>query len=153
MSITPTDLQNATAIGHAQAKRTPNADLGKDDFLKLMVGKLKNQDPMNPTDDNEFMAQLAQMTTLEQMTNMSTATTQSQAFGMIGKTVTYNDPKTGAVASGTVDKVVLKGTSATLTIGEVAGVELSHVTSVQNRLAGEQAPAPATPAVPEAPAP
>ncbi len=76
--------------------------LGKDDFLKLLITQLKYQDPMEPTDNKEFIAQMAQFSSLEQMSNMSkgfeklAAMQEStlreisvgQAVNMIGRTVT-----------------------------------------------------------------
>ncbi|NSL51180.1 flagellar hook assembly protein FlgD [Calidifontibacillus erzurumensis] len=52
-------------------RNTPSNTLGKDDFLKILMVQLQNQDPLNPMDDKEFIAQMAQFSTLEQITNMS----------------------------------------------------------------------------------
>lgn len=63
-------------IGDNQYNTTPNAKtensaLDKDAFLKLLVTQLKHQDPLNPVEDKEFIAQMAQFTTLEQIQNMN----------------------------------------------------------------------------------
>ncbi|MDR2899100.1 MAG: hypothetical protein LBU94_02180, partial [Clostridiales bacterium] len=74
--------------------RNTNSNLDKDAFLRLLVTQLQYQDPLNPMDDRDFLAQMAQFTSLEQMQNMNNSTVKSQAFGMIGKYVlgtTYND--------------------------------------------------------------
>lgn len=93
---------SAGIIGKAESefqsnKTTGNSTLGKDAFLTLLVTQMKYQDPMNPTSDKEFLAQLAQFTSLEQLTNintgiekLTTATNQQQMFsaaGFIGKEV------------------------------------------------------------------
>jgi flagellar basal-body rod modification protein FlgD len=73
--------------------------LGKEDFLKLLVTQLKNQDPLNPSNSTEFTAQLAQFSSLEELTNLNTSmdkmvtatnnSTKTAALDMIGKEVTY----------------------------------------------------------------
>jgi len=75
--------------------------LGKDDFLKLLITQLKYQDPMEPTDNKDFITQMAQFSSLEQMTNMSSSFEKlaglqestlrefsvGQAINLIGRTV------------------------------------------------------------------
>jgi len=78
-----------------EARKT-GEDLGKNDFLNLLVTQLRYQDPLKPVDDKEFISQMAQFSSLEQMQNMNGVLTNSQAFNLIGKDVTANttDPKT-----------------------------------------------------------
>lgn len=69
-------------------------DLGRDDFLKILMTQLENQDPTEPMDDKNFIAQMAQFSSLEQMTNMSEnfkklsgMLSGGEALNTIGKTV------------------------------------------------------------------
>ena len=78
-------------------KKSTNQTMGKDDFLKLLIAQLKNQDPLNPMKDTEFVAQLASFSSLEQMSNMSKSLDRSSAVGMIGKEVTDKENITGVV--------------------------------------------------------
>jgi flagellar basal-body rod modification protein FlgD len=78
--------------------RGPKADLGKDDFLKLLITQLSHQDPTQPLEDKAFVAQMAQFSTLEQMTNMTGELSKvlgllarGQAVNLLGKTVEIAD--------------------------------------------------------------
>jgi len=62
-------------------------ELGKDDFLNLLVTQLRYQDPMKPTEDKEFIGQMAQFSSLEQMKNMNTSFSASKAFNLIGRNI------------------------------------------------------------------
>ncbi|HJF31068.1 MAG TPA: flagellar hook assembly protein FlgD [Sporosarcina psychrophila] len=52
-------------------RKTGDGVMGKDDFMKLLIAQLQNQDPTNPMKDNEFIAQMAQFSALEQTMNLS----------------------------------------------------------------------------------
>ncbi|MDU9692493.1 MULTISPECIES: flagellar hook assembly protein FlgD [Priestia] len=110
-----------------QVKQTGNSSLGKDDFLKLLIAQLQNQDPMNPMEDKDFIAQMAQFSSLEQMTNMSTSlntfVTQSQASPilkgseLIGKTAAWLDEE-GNKKQGVISTASVKNNEISFTIND-----------------------------------
>ena len=65
--------------------RQPNNDLDRTAFLQLLITQLQHQDPLNPMDDRDFIAQMAQFSALEQMVNLNATFERSMAYGMIGK--------------------------------------------------------------------
>ncbi|MEI7811822.1 MAG: flagellar hook capping FlgD N-terminal domain-containing protein [Ignavibacteria bacterium] len=75
------NINNTTTNGAATTSSTitgkSKSTLGKDDFFKLMISQLKYQDPLNPTDSTQFSAQLAQFSSLEQLSNMSASLDKS----------------------------------------------------------------------------
>jgi flagellar basal-body rod modification protein FlgD len=90
--------------------RTTGGELNKDDFLKILLSQLQHQDPTKPMEDKEFIAQMAQFSTLEQMTNMSTSfgnmATQmqsAQAISLLGKNVEL--VSNGQAVAGVVEAV------------------------------------------------
>lgn len=79
------------ALNHGKVTKQ---NMDKDDFLKILITQLTTQDPTQPMQDKDFIAQMAQFSSLEQMTNMATSfgkvssvITASQAVSTIGKTV------------------------------------------------------------------
>ncbi len=90
-------VSSSSAISSAVSSEIGGSTLGKEDFMLLLVTQFQYQDPLNPMEDKEFIAQLAQFSSLEQMMNMNesmtslTAATQSQelvnATSYIGKNV------------------------------------------------------------------
>ena len=87
--------------------RKPKQELGKDDFLQLLVAQLTHQDPTSPLEDTQFVAQMAQFTSLEQLTNMNRSFEtlnkligDSSAVNVVGKQVDF-EQNSGTV-SGTI---------------------------------------------------
>ncbi len=80
--------------------RSVRDNLQRDDFLKILITQLQHQDPTKPMEDREFIAQMAQFSSLEQMTNMSrqfeelSATMKNaQAVNLVGRSVEINHGK------------------------------------------------------------
>jgi flagellar basal-body rod modification protein FlgD len=139
MAIDPTTTTTTatTATTTSSTNKAAGNVLGKDDFLKLMVAQMKNQDPMNPSDDKDNIAQMAQFSSLEQITNLATATqdlanrvTTSQMLGLIGHSVSYVGDD-DATVTGTVQSVQVAGGSTKLTIDGKAGIDPSVVAEVR----------------------
>ncbi|MGO4274374.1 flagellar hook capping FlgD N-terminal domain-containing protein [Paenibacillus sp. TAF58] len=114
----------------AKSKDSDNKTLGKDDFLKILITQLQNQDPTQPLQDKEFIAQMAQFTSVEQLTNMAgemKLMRQSLGFvsGLIGKSITWTEIDSSGASvekSGVVDSISFKDGNQ---YANVKGVEIS----------------------------
>lgn len=76
--------QTAAALAEGNSRQVKNS-LDKDAFLKILVAQLSNQDPMNPMEDKDFIAQLAQFSVLEEIQTLNAGNSFSQASSLVGK--------------------------------------------------------------------
>jgi flagellar basal-body rod modification protein FlgD len=138
---------------NAEATRTDGSHVSQDAFLRLLVAQLQNQDPLEPAQNTEFIAQLAQFQSLEgQLKSNDTlsriASVQesqlalqglAQAATLIGADVEWTDPYDGARYHGVIDRISVDDGITVAHIGD-ARVPLGMLTSVSRA-----APAPTTP--------
>lgn len=130
-------------------KKTGNSSLDKDAFMQLLVTQLQNQDPTSPMDDKEFISQMAQFSSLEQMQNvaksidsLSEIAKQSQLMqynSFIGKDVTWHeasdkkDEKGNAIintGNGIVSKIAFSGDSVKITLEDGKTLEPANISEV-----------------------
>jgi flagellar basal-body rod modification protein FlgD len=134
-----TQTSGVSSSGQAVAPDTsvtnPASQLGENDFLKLLVAQLQYQDPMSPTDNNEFMQEQAQFSTVEGINNLQTTMTAMQgqqqlasSVALIGKQVSYLNSD-GTTDSGVVSSVSSADGSTTVNVGG-ANVDPSTITKV-----------------------
>lgn len=117
-------------------KTSSSSVMGKDQFLKILITQLQNQDPMQPMQDKEFIAQMAQFTSVEQLMNISTQLTSlNQSLGsasnLIGKEITWTDSTTLLPKSGTVSSIIVSSGVNYAVVGDQK-IALSDVTKIQN---------------------
>ena len=127
-------LLTPPAIAPGTAAKTPAEQMGKDTFLKLLVAQLKYQNPLEPTDSAQFMAQTAQFTLVEKMEELAksqaamvNAQNLSSATSLVGREITWTDGN--ATKSGVVTAVTMNNGTAQLAVGDLT-VDLSAVTKV-----------------------
>ena len=155
-----TAMKNQTAFANAHQPRTTGMKNDKNMFLTLMLKQLENQDPTEPTDNTQWLSQLAQYSSLEQMSEMNAGLQNcadflsvmyqdmvigseiSQTLSMIGKDVTIqipdeNDPTKKTTITGTVSEVSFEdGTGKVKVNGKYYSI--SNVISIREH--GETTP-------------
>ncbi|MCM3409090.1 flagellar hook assembly protein FlgD [Metabacillus litoralis] len=122
--------------------RSSGSNLGKDEFLKILMTQLQNQDPLNPMEDKEFISQMANFSSLEQITNMNSLmqkfldtqkTTDSilKYSEMIGKSIEWSDSGAEeAVQTGVVKAIKQKNNSIILELDNGKEITSDLVTKI-----------------------
>jgi flagellar basal-body rod modification protein FlgD len=153
------DAPKATSIFSARTSKPSKgkdpSELGKDEFMKLLLAQLQHQDPMKPMDDQAFIAQVAQFNSLDRLSSLNTAVGSlleaqqlTEASGMIGKVVTALDAD-GKNVTGAVTAAGVENGKAMLHIGSTK-VGLDKVTAVAADEASMPAAEPAKASTPAA---
>lgn len=110
---------NISESSQQTKERKTNDSLGKEDFLLLLVTQMQYQDPLEPTTNTEYVAQLAQFSELEQMENLNSTTVNTSAYSLVGKEVKIEQKSsTGQVTEvqGTVDYVTIQNNKSYVSI-------------------------------------
>lgn len=129
----------------------PSNELGAEAFMRLLIEQLKNQDPTAPVDNQQYIAQLAQFSSLEQMQDVNenlvalAALQQENALmaqltsasALIGSNVEFIHPESGETQQGTVGSVRIEGTLAVLRINE-EDIPLANVTEILGSQEGQE---------------
>jgi flagellar basal-body rod modification protein FlgD len=134
--MTTINTTTTTAATSSSSFSQAAGQIGKDTFLKLLAAQLQHQNPLNPTDDQQFLAQMAQMSEVEQVTNMAAGQqeiTRSQqmteAVSLIGRTVTWLDEN--GPHSAVVESVQAGALGPTVTAGGQAGLRPADLVEVR----------------------
>ena len=138
MSVSAPNTAANSTIGPTTTSGTASSvagSLNEGDFLNLMMDQMKNQDPLNPSDPTQYMAELASFSSLDEQIQIQESSSQtasnqaaSSALQMLGQNVNYTDSN-GNSGSGTVTAVDFTSSGPTLTIGGTSGISLSEITS------------------------
>ena len=135
-SIAVANSQHNLSAAKFETQRNVGGGMGKHDFLMLLVAQLRHQNPLEPTNDNDFGAQLAQFSQLEQLENMNQSMALmalQQSYGIIGKFVVGEAVVNGAKVEvfGIVESIFTKdGITYAQVEGYDFGVPVSGITAV-----------------------
>ena len=117
-----------------QTSENKRGEMGKDEFLQLMVTQLKYQDPLNPADNQQFLAQMAQFSALEQMQNLNTSYTATKALSLVGKYIegTINQNGSAQDVKGDVESVRIFGSNAFALVNDIE-VPMDSISIIKER--------------------
>src|SRR5271170_3987073 len=140
-STNPIGSAGTNSSSSTSSSANPLGGLTMNDFLTLMTAQLQNQDPLNPTDSNQFLEQLSELSTVEgisqmntTMTNLSTSLLSSQALAsasLVGQSVLTPASSASYTSGGTLSgavQVPAGASSVTLTITNAAGAIVDQMT-------------------------
>ncbi|OJU14277.1 MAG: hypothetical protein BGN88_08770 [Clostridiales bacterium 43-6] len=128
------DVNSNSYINSTTTKKTGEASLDMDDFFTLLAAQLKNQNMFEPTSDTEFIAQMAQFSSLQQMKDLGKTYQNTYAVSLIGKNVTVSTTDDNGLPkqmTGMVEKVDLKADSARICI-DGKYYETANVIEIKN---------------------
>jgi flagellar basal-body rod modification protein FlgD len=109
-TVTPTSGSSLTSlfsnsVANSTKTQAGSQTLNENDFLQLLTEQLQNQDPLQPQDNTQFIAQMAQFSTLQQQNTMTEQMQNMAAVGLMGSTVTINPGNGAALVTGTVQGI------------------------------------------------
>ncbi|HWI62231.1 MAG TPA: flagellar hook capping FlgD N-terminal domain-containing protein [Symbiobacteriaceae bacterium] len=122
-----------STTGTQSQTREHKTTLGKDDFLKLLITQMRYQDPLKPMEDKEYIAQLAQFSSLEQMMNVGKATSMNYGMLTLGRKVTGTTEDGAAVTGVATSARIVDGTpmiKVKKADGSTVDIELAKITQV-----------------------
>jgi flagellar basal-body rod modification protein FlgD len=121
MAVSGVGTTTTTTKSSQQVKEF-KSNLDKDSFLNILVTQLRNQNPLQPMNDTEFIGQMAQFSSLEQMQNTNAAIKLNSANNMVNKLITASYKDEGSYTSreltGVVTKIAVKNSDVYLTVDE-----------------------------------
>jgi len=129
----------APVLGPEGITQTKEQEMGKEDFLKLLVAQMENQDPLNPSSNEDMVMQLAQFSSIEQTelmnNNLETFiqdNTMGMASSMIGQQIEAANPDSGVITKGVVSQVNISGKGTKLVVGNTQ-VDLENLISIKGK--------------------
>ena len=134
--MTTTPIGSAALAPSASSSKSSPSALNTDDFVKMMLTQLQNQDPLNPTSSNDLMSEMGQIGQLQStqqlqstLTGLATQTQIGAASTLIGKKITGLDLNSNP-ASGIVGSVQVTSTGTNLQLQDGTLVSLSNVSTI-----------------------